>query len=193
MKRGFTLIELCLGLVTTSLVMGAAAAFMMGVANTWTASANAQANVAASTQTTLKLQSFFRQSLAVGAADATTVLVWKSDNNADGKIQSSELSALAYDATSKTLLLQFPTVTGAGDATWTPMAFTAASALTTFRSLGKNSRMVLNRVTATNLAVLRPTGAIQRAIVEFDITTTRNSDSKRYYGSAALRTPVDPQ
>jgi|GEM_PF-4628588 len=192
MRRGFTFIELCLGLVTTSLVMSAAAAFMMGVATTWKASGDAQATAAESTQTNLKLQSFFRSCNALGGSTTISVLVWRADNNGDNTIQSSELAALTYDPALKILQLHFPTVSGAGDSTWTEAEFYHPTATSVFSSLPRVSRLVLARVSAAHFAILRGSGAMAKPIVEFDLSVTRDAKVKRHYGSVALRKPVDP-
>lgn len=192
MRRGFTFVELCLGLVTTSLVLGATAAFLTGVANAWKASGDAQLTVAESTQTHLKLSNFLQSCNAVGACDSSTILVWRADTNGDGAIQSSELAALAYDSTAKVIQLQFPTVTGPGDGTWSAGEFYHASAPTVFKSLSRSSRVVLARVSSANFAVMRGTGAIARPTIEFDLTVLRDTQTRRHYGSVTLRKPVDP-
>lgn len=192
MRRGFTFVELCLGLVTTSLVLGATAAFLTGVSNVWKASGDAQYNIAENTQTNLKLANFLQSCNAVGACNSSTILVWRADTNNDGAIQSSELAAVVYDSTDKLIQLQFPTVTGPGNATWSSAEFYHPSAPTTFKTLPCNKRLIVARVTDANFAVLRGTGVIARPTVEFDLTVTRDSKSRRHYGSVTLRKPVDP-
>ena len=69
MRRAFTLIELCMGLVVTSLVMGAAAAFMAATASVWKASEAAQGKVQTSNQVQRRLLSVLRESAALGAVE----------------------------------------------------------------------------------------------------------------------------
>jgi type II secretory pathway pseudopilin PulG len=107
--RGFTLIELILGMLVTTLVMGAMSAFMLAVGRGWTASDSTQATTNITAQAQLRIQRLLRQARQIGAVrtgaldgSATSnaaVLYWKGDANSDNKIQHSELALLEYHPT----------------------------------------------------------------------------------------------
>ncbi len=104
--RGFTLVELILGMLVTTLVMGTIAAFMSAVGRGWTASDSTQASTNITAQAHLRMQRMLRQARQIGAVrtgaldgSATSnaaVLYWKGDANLDNQIQFSELALLEY-------------------------------------------------------------------------------------------------
>jgi type II secretory pathway pseudopilin PulG len=103
---GFTLVELILGMLVTTLVMGTMAAFMSAVGRGWTASESTQATTNITAQAHLRIQRLLREARQIGAVrtgaldgSATSnaaVLYWKGDANSDNKIQLSELALLEY-------------------------------------------------------------------------------------------------
>ena len=105
-RRGFTFVELVLGMLVTTLVMGAVAALMSAVAQGWTQSAAVTMTATADAQVHLRLQKILRAArqlgyLRTGALDGSSaaqaaVLIWKGDANLDGVPQYSELAILEY-------------------------------------------------------------------------------------------------
>jgi len=184
--------------MVTALVMGAAAAFMLATSSVWHATESAQANAQSSIQMKGRLQNVLRESAAIGAVETgvstnpAVALIWRGDANSDGQVQTSETALLTHDVTNKSLLIQFPVVSGA-DTTWTAAAFNSPATISTIRSNTLKSHVLLRRVSAANFGVLKPSGSIQRTIFEYDVTTTNGKTSDRYYGTTALRTPLQPK
>src|SRR3954471_12376899 len=111
-QRGFTLVELSLGLLATAMVMGALAAFTTFVAKGWQESGGVQSLSLSSAAATLRIQEIVRNARLTGqynagALDGTSsaaVLLWMDDTNSDGVIQQNECAMLEYDATTRTIL-----------------------------------------------------------------------------------------
>ena len=102
--RAFTLMELVLGLIVTSLVMSALAALLGAVAQGWKHSEQTQATSNVIVQTHVRVQKILKGVRQIGACRAGSidggapeqagVLLWKEDANSDRRIQLSELALL---------------------------------------------------------------------------------------------------
>ena len=91
LRKGFTLAELLVALIVSSIVLGAVGtlAFAMGVANKSLDEAN-RAQVY-SRFSALSLRDTLRYGRQVFATPDGNVAIWKADNNSDGLIDGSEL------------------------------------------------------------------------------------------------------
>ena len=104
-RCGFTVIELMLGMIVTSLVLGASAALLSAVAAGWTQSEAAGNSSNRVAMTHLRLQRILRSAKQLGAyragsiegTSSASVLIWKEDENLDGKIQFSEVALIEFD------------------------------------------------------------------------------------------------
>jgi prepilin-type N-terminal cleavage/methylation domain-containing protein len=102
---GFTLVELMIGMLVTSLVVGATAALMSAVAQGWTQSESVGNSSNRVAMTHIRLQRILRSARQLGAyrtgsiegTSSASVLIWKGDANLDGKIQFSEIALLEFD------------------------------------------------------------------------------------------------
>lgn len=128
------MVELIMGLVITTLVVGALAAVSLAVSSGWkqmfppvNTSSSAPAPVAAQSpsvsaiQAMLRMQNVLRQarlvafvrggSITGSATPGAAVVLWKGDDNADGLIQFSEVTLIEHNVPDKALNLytvQFP-------------------------------------------------------------------------------------
>lgn len=110
--RGFTLVELSIGLVVMALVGGALASFTIGVARGWQASGGSQSASLSSAAATMRIQQIVRNARLTGKCDtgaldgssAAAVLLWMDDSNNDGVIEENECALLEYDAASRSIL-----------------------------------------------------------------------------------------
>jgi hypothetical protein len=118
-----TLIELCVGIVITAIVLGALSGLWYAVGEAWTSTGGSQAVASTGNQATLRLEAAFRQaryiikadagSLQNDAAEPASAFMWRGDfwNRkaqrraapdyatplADGAVQIAELGLLDYD------------------------------------------------------------------------------------------------
>ena len=103
-RRGFTVFELMLGMIVTSLVLGASAALLSAVAQGWTQSESAGNGSNRVAMTHIRLQRVLRAAKQLGACrpgsiegtDSAALLIWKGDANLDNKVQFSELALLEH-------------------------------------------------------------------------------------------------
>jgi hypothetical protein len=97
--------ELMLGMIVTSLVVGATAALLSAVAHGWTASESAGNGSNRVAMAHIRLQRALRAAKQLGAVrtgsiegtDSAALLIWKGDANLDNKVQFSELALLEHD------------------------------------------------------------------------------------------------
>lgn len=141
LKTGFTFIELCLGLVITTLVMGAMAAFSMAMATAWRSAETTQSLTLRGHHAMMRIESEVRNSRLVGVCrtgssegvgSGAAVMLWKIDTNGDGFIQGNECEMIAHDPTTRRLLL-YPSGYADGVGTWSYSGtFTNSAVLTQF-------------------------------------------------------------
>ncbi len=89
--RGFTLVELLVALMVTSVILAAVAslAYAMGSASDITSdTAQKQAQVR---YTTLRISELIRHCKLIYDIQGNDIVIWKSDDNADGNVDASEL------------------------------------------------------------------------------------------------------
>ena len=122
-RAGLTLIELCVGMVVTAIVLGALSGLWYAVGEAWTSTGGTQAVASTGNQATLRLEALFRQSRFVfttsagslqnGTPAPAAAFLWRGDfwNRraqrqpapdfttplADGAVQIGELGLLEYD------------------------------------------------------------------------------------------------
>lgn len=212
--RGFTLVELTMGLVITTMVMGALAAFSYAMSTAWRASDSAQSLFVTGNQAVARIQSIVRSSKKIGLvrtgslsdpnARAACAMLWRKDSNADNKIQFSEIALLSYENNNLYYYdVQFPaTMTQAQrDAVDTAVGVVSAdlndsTAPEDFKSL---SYVVGNPVIGKKIIGaddLKVTGAqfatisnsTMRPCLEFALQLSKGSAKSTYlYGIAAVR------
>jgi hypothetical protein len=208
-RRAFTLIELCLGLVVTSLVMGAMAAFSLAMSTAWKSAESSQSISLLANQTIVRVQNEIRQCKLIGAmrsgtsggsGDVVAVLLWKADTSGDGLIQGNEVSLLEYHATSHTLRLYYA---GQPDAsgTWSyDHTFTDENTLESFKTnrsyvvLARNVYGAAFQTSGTSGTSKNPSLHFGLKLMVDDTRSSGAADGTRkltvQYGTATLRAPL---
>jgi Tfp pilus assembly major pilin PilA len=170
-RRGFTFVELCIGLAITTMVFSALAAFSMAMATAWRSAETTQAVTMKINFVNAQVQNEIRNARLIGAcrvgssdssAAGAAVLIWKTDTNQDGFIQGNECELILHDTTNHNLLL-YPTGTSDGAGTWSYSGtFNAATSLDQF-ILNRPSKVLAHGVygaifqsTGTNSATNSP-------------------------------------
>ncbi len=101
--RAFTLVELCLGLVVTSLVMSALSVVMLTVGRFWEQGTQLDKNGSAMMQLTARLQNALQDAKIVGqwklgnSGESAGIVYWLRDANDDGQIETSELTVIRFN------------------------------------------------------------------------------------------------
>ncbi|MEO6434399.1 MAG: hypothetical protein ABIP55_01385, partial [Tepidisphaeraceae bacterium] len=215
--RGFTFMELVLGMMVTSLVMAALAALMGAVAAGWRHSGNAQATSNVVAQTHVRMQRLLKGVRQIGAVRNGSVdgsadpqaaaLIWKSDANGDYKIQLSEVALLEAEIGGQLTQCRMVSHTIAYPSDWTTAQRNTAdgAALTDaelyedasideFRTIAQASAYGQATVVATSIVGaefrLIDGAAVTRPTLNYLINIQRGSAPETEYGSVTVRTPT---
>jgi len=214
-RCAFTLMELIMGMIVTGLVMAAIAALLSAVAMGWDQSGKSQTNSVYRVQTHARIQRILKGVKQLGAVrpgsvNGTAILpagvmIWKSDDNGDNKVQFSELALLVHEGAVGTAdgYLSFYEV--AYPSSWSQQQRTAAdnappvvtqddvykdSSIDTFRTMA----YVRKQLVASNLVGVvftRTDGAdISRPSLDYVLKFNKDDDVRVEYGTTSLRTPT---
>jgi hypothetical protein len=160
-----TLVELSIGLIITTIVIGALSSVWFAVGETWRKSSSSQTQTLRSSQVVARLEGTFRPAryvcqLTTGSVTDTTAapasaFFWRSDywnaagdvSNAaafntlvpDNLVQVAELALVEYDAAAKRLYLYQPK----DPAAMTSAERTAAGTVWTWTELSKSSNLIV--------------------------------------------------
>ena len=212
-RAAFTLMELVMGMIVTGLVMAAIGALLSAVAMGWEQSGHAQTTSVHRVQAHARIQRILKGAKQLGAIRAGSVngnatpagvMLWKSDNNGDGKVQFSELGLLVHEGLVGTpdAYLSFYDV--AYPAAWTAAQKAAAdntppvvteadvykdSNIDTFRTMA----YVHKTLVASNLVGVvftRTDGAdITRPSLDYVLKFSKDNNVEVEYGTTSVRTP----
>jgi prepilin-type N-terminal cleavage/methylation domain-containing protein len=214
-RPGFTLVELMMGLVITSLVMGALAALSFAMSRAWSQSESGQSSSISSHQAAIRLQNFLRQAKLVGLVRAGSTngsmspggcaMLWLRDDNADGKVQLTEIGLIEHDLTQKRVkLYQVKVPSGMTADAYntanpvTSVAVTDSAAPENFKALATvwaqplagadpatvNPHAV--RVSGFRIEKTGGTGS-QGLALQFTLVLTKDGNQDVSYGAAVLR------
>lgn len=205
--RAFTLVELCFGLIVTSMVMAAVAAFLLAVAQGWRYSDQVETTSMHAWQATVRLVRAVQGARLIGAVSPgdifgatptpAAVIVWTRDTNGDGAIQEAECAMIEHDDVQRVLRL-YPA--GQGDATtvvpW--VTFTGQNILSKFK-VGRTWRPIAVGVERACFAPHGTTGTALSPSLEYTMkiiakgTSAGQEDvedsSVLEYGTCVVRAP----
>lgn len=201
-RRGFTLPELILGLLITSLIASALASLAYAVSQQWQSADGSQSIGLISRQAMLRLESTLRSAKYVGyvAADASKtqngktamtgagVIFWAGDANADGQMQLSEIAMIEHDGFNSSLVIWTapnPNPNGVCFAT----DIDSAADVTNFKKVA-SSKVMIPDVTGAVFTVQNSGSASQKPAIEYTLTFTKSGQQTVRYGMVTLRSPT---
>jgi hypothetical protein len=211
-RSGFTAVEMFMGMMITTLVLGAMAAFCMAMSSAFSSAGKSQLITLKAQQIANKITSEIRAARLLGAcrlgssdgsASGAALMIWKHDTNGDGYIQGNEVEMLYHDTTAHTLDLYY---TGQSDAvgTWSYSTnFTAAAVIDQFK-IGRSSTVIGNGVygavfqtSGTSGTTYNPSFQFALKLMVDDTQATSGSsavggDPKQivHYGTTTVRAPI---
>lgn len=97
-EKGFTLVELLVALVVTSILLTAVSTLAFALSSASKATGDISRSQAEVRFVTLKLQDLIRNCNLICFAGDNDIALWQSDNNSDGKINISELVYIEWGA-----------------------------------------------------------------------------------------------
>jgi prepilin-type N-terminal cleavage/methylation domain-containing protein len=198
-RPGFTLVELMVGIVVTSLVLSAMSFFLFGVGDIWHQTDAGQSIYLAANRATDRIDRLVRGAKLLDpdftpgtGATPAACMIWAADNNGDGEIQLSEMVLLQYDPITQTLFqYAIPaSVTPNPDTTSVTLLSPAAFIATA----GVVATPIVHNVTACTFNVV-PADLItaNAPILEVVMTVSDGRSSTTVYSTAAVRAAREPQ
>jgi len=204
--RGFTFVELMMGLVITSMIMVAVTAIMTSVARGWndqrvTQSTQLQANqVYARVQRILSAAKYV-VSPANNHSSSSDILFWANDYNADGAVEAGELGLIELDTTTNTLYYySSSSQTGAASTqmSWSTLQSLTAAQLkgwsymqkTALGGPGNSGNANALQVTGAQFYVTGLSSTTQLPIVEFTLGFKKNGQYVTLYNCTTMRSPT---
>ncbi|CAN5695626.1 hypothetical protein BH09PLA1_BH09PLA1_30730 [soil metagenome] len=158
-RRGFTLVEMCLGLLVTGFVSAAVAAFLLAVSACWNQSENAQTGAVRNSQFTSRLSQRIRDAKRIGkwrngSANNAGFIFWQGDANSDGLMQSSELGVVRFNAVDQTIdACTYVVPSGGSDTVWSKANLKDANAIEAFVAVATSATPLIRDVQAATLTV----------------------------------------
>lgn len=204
-RRGFTFVELVIGMAITALVISALSAVSYAVSITWREAAAVDSSYVTGTQVQARLSQYFRSAAELGAfrrgslngsSTEAAIFFWMGDANSNGSIQFNEIGLIYHDRTSKELRLYH-----ASDwDTWGTTAQTAANAVASTSYIENTVNMAdfmtacpTYRVFMRNVSglVLNTVSTADRPLVEYVLQMEdRTGQVGTHYGTITVRAPV---
>jgi prepilin-type N-terminal cleavage/methylation domain-containing protein len=208
--RGFTFIELMIGMVITAMVLAAMAAVMDSVAQGWQAGSVSQSTQMPANQIYNRVQKILSGAkfviLPSEGSSGSSIIFWANDNLIpDSTVEAGELGMIEYDSSTSSLYLYEaqPNLSGA--------QLTAAQTILDWSSLQELTPAMIQSWTymqptplggpgtTGNASALQVTGASfyvaglsdtnQLPIVEFALNFSKNGQNITLYNSTTLRGP----
>jgi prepilin-type N-terminal cleavage/methylation domain-containing protein len=204
-RRGFTLVELSMGMLIMAIILAALGALALAMSSGWKATETQDNLQVARRQTSTQMYYNVRSAKYIGVATADNisgslnkggaVMFWKGDKDPGTTMYAYQVGLIEHDIDSATLrLYQLPqTATGA------MVPFKAgdiddASDVENFRKLpGINCQIIGRNVYDVTFKMLPATSGRQAQSLEFNIKYKSGEQEQLEYGTATVRGPQAPQ
>jgi hypothetical protein len=202
-RAGFTFVELCLGLLVTTLVLGALASFTLAMASAWKHAEQSQSLHLRGQQTVLRLAEMLHRAKLLGPvragglddpATGAAVIFWSDDANRDGLIQGSEVRMIEHDIAASKLVLY--SGTASETATWSySSVFNNSAVLDEFKTNREPTALASNVhgavFEASNTGSANSNPSLSFALkLRHDGTESTAQRLAIQYGTATLRAPL---
>ena len=205
-RCAFTFVELCIGLVIVSILMGAMAAFSLATAEAWkqgsaTNAVGSGQNVAAipliANLVAVRIDNeiggcagvggYYSGTLTSSSGQQASLLLWKKDTNGNTTIEPSEVELLEYNATDHCIYKYTSTAT---TPSLTYDQFTA-SWIATFKDPSMSSKVPLARnIDGMQINVSNASRTYQLPLVEYRLYFSRGGQAQTRYGAVCVRSPI---
>jgi hypothetical protein len=198
---GFTFVELCFGLIITSLVMAALATFSLAMSTAWQNAGSSQAILLAANQDVRLLDAKIRPcgltggwqpgSLDGTAQQPAAVLLWTADSSASPTLKYSQIMLIEHDPLVQQIKMYKPSLPlSVPDLVYSyANVFSQAAFISTFKS-GLTPIVLCKNVVGAQFYVGPAASATARPFVEFALTIKSGNHTQVVYGDATLRAPL---
>lgn len=212
LRQGFTALELILGMLITTLVLSAMAAFCTAMSTAYQNAGKSQLITLKGNQIAMRINNEVRNARLIGACQAgssdgsaagAAVMIWKTDTNNDGYIQGNEVEMIYHDPAEDVLWLYY---TGQSDAvgTWSYSTnFTQSSVISQFMT-GRSARPIGSGVYGAVFQTVGTSGTVNRPALKYALKLMVNDAQSAgsnssiggspklslQYGTATVRAPI---
>ena len=199
----FTAVEMMMGLVITSLVMGAVAAFTLAMTQAWKQNDPSKTVELAGAQATARLQDMFREakysglvragSLAGTTTPTASIFLWTADTNGDNLIQFSEITLIEHNSSTKKLMIYKASLPSPSNDYQVTKTFFDALTPESFKLLQYvSSRAMASNVSGAKFYVQGASSTSQRPVMEYALRILKSSATTDEYGTATMRARKTP-
>ncbi|MCY2953343.1 MAG: prepilin-type N-terminal cleavage/methylation domain-containing protein [Planctomycetota bacterium] len=207
-RRGFTLTELLLGIVISSMTLGALAALAMAVGQEWENSApkywqnpNATPIRVSSYQSTARIENIIKHARYLGWAgvksdgSGSAAFLWMNDDVRSGEVNLCEVVLLDYVAATGILTMyQVPTTASNATDNLTFPRINSENRVAEFKArsnVPESAKVVLRNVVRFVPAACNVSDATMRPSLEYVLEVRAGSRNRCEYRAVGLRSPSD--
>jgi hypothetical protein len=207
-RRGFTLTELLLGIVISSMTLAALAALAMAVGQEWENSApkywqdpNATPIRVSPYQSTARIEDIIKHARHLGWAgvksdgSGSAAFLWMSDDVGAGQIQLCEVVLLEYVAATGILTMyQVPTTASNAMTDLTYNSINTEGCVSEFKARTNvlpSARVVLRNVVRFVPSACNLSNSLMRPSLEYVLEVRAGSRNRCEYRAVGLRSPSD--
>ncbi len=206
-RRGFTMVELIIGMFITAMVLAAMAAVSTAVSNGWQQADSADTAFVTGAQVQTRLAEYFRPAATVAAIQKgtlgssvgpATLFFWRLDQTSNanptgnGAIEYNEIGLLRYDPTSEELRLYYASDWNS----WSASAQSTANSLAStgyinnagnfagFMAACPNYRVLMRNVTGMQINTVSDDKPLVEFVIELE---DAKGQSSIHYATVTLR------
>ena len=202
--RGFTLVELMMGLLVMSIIFAALAGLSLAMSKGWSAT-SAQDNLqVARRQTSTQMYYNVRSAKYIGAATADTtsggsgsgavVIFWKGDKDPGKVMYAYQIAVIEHDIPTSTLrIYQLPQTASGAMIEFKDCDVDDAGDVDKFKKMtGVTCQVIGRNVSSVSFKMLPVTSTRQSQMLEFQIRYKSGEQEQLEYGTATVRVPQAP-
>jgi prepilin-type N-terminal cleavage/methylation domain-containing protein len=202
-RRGFTIVELSMGLLVMSIIFAAMAGLALAMSNGWKATETQDNLQVARRQTSKQIYYNIRSAKFIGAASAdnadasgqgATVIFWKGDKDPGKVMYAWQIAVIEHDLPTATLrIYQLPQTASGAMTEFKDCDVDDYGDVEKFKKLPAVVAQVIGRnVTSVTFKVLPISSTRQTQALEFQIRYKSGEQEQLEYGTATVRVPQAP-
>ena len=201
--RGFTIVELSMGLLVMSIIFAAMAGLAVAMSNGWKATETQDNLQVARRQTSTQMYYNIRSAKYIGSASAdnsggattgASVIFWKGDKDPGKVMYAYQIAVIEHDIPTATLrLYQLPQTAGGAMTEFKDCDVDDTGDIDKFKKLpGIVSQVIGRNVASVTFKMLPISTTRQSQALEFQIRYKSGEQEQLEYGTATVRVPQAP-
>jgi len=189
-RPAFTLVELLVGSIVTSLVAAAGATFVSAVSNAAVQTRDLRGSKSTGRYVLAQIVRSVREARGIGQVTSTGITLWLQDTNGDDKMNLSEMGTIYYDNAAARVIYEYMEPSTSPITTVSTAEFADLSLLRT-KMAGASRQRVVWAEDVTGLTFAGYPGNMQTRVVNCRVTVGSNLGAVTFNGSASPRASAD--